>query len=88
MKAVLVESPLWWHLRGLQQTASGYGRKLATAYMLDCEDGKRRRLYCCCFSNSGTVYALVRGVWFHMDEYNPKPGDTVTLAPLRAAVSK
>lgn len=49
------ESPLWWQLRGLQQTASGYGKRLATTRMVKF-NGRWRRVYVCCFSNSGTAY--------------------------------
>lgn len=27
---------LWWQQQGLQQTATGYGRKLVTEYMIQC----------------------------------------------------
>jgi len=49
------ESPLWFHKRGLQQTASGYGKRLVTPYMVKFND-KWRRVYCCQFSNNGTLY--------------------------------
>jgi hypothetical protein len=49
------ELPLWWHLQGLQQTASGYGRRLATRHMVQW-NGKWRRVYVACFSNAGTAY--------------------------------
>ena len=54
--------PLWWHDKGLWQTASGYGRTLATSYVLIGSDGRVRRVYCCCNSNSGTCYIVSRGV--------------------------
>jgi hypothetical protein len=45
-----------------QQTASGYGSKLRTSYMIQL-DGKPlwRRIYCICYSNSGSLYVLVSG---------------------------
>lgn len=47
--------PLWWHTAGKQYTASGYGRRIPTPYMV--KIGKRwRRVYCCIYSNSGTCY--------------------------------
>lgn len=52
--------PLWHHKRGLQQTASGYGHKLATDKML-LFAGKWRRIYVRCFSNNGTAYVIVDG---------------------------
>jgi len=48
-------APLWWHTAGKSQTASGYGRRLTTAHMV-LVNGRWRRVYCCCFSNSGTCY--------------------------------
>jgi hypothetical protein len=51
------DRPLWWHLRGLQQTRSGYGRKLTSRTVVRFEGEKRwRRVYVVCFSNSGTAY--------------------------------
>lgn len=47
--------PLPWQVRGLQQTASGYGRKLTTGYKVwFC--GRWRRVYHCQYSNIGTSY--------------------------------
>jgi hypothetical protein len=49
--------PLWWQLRGLTYTRTGYGRKIPTSYMVKLPGGKRwRRVYCCQFSNAGTCY--------------------------------
>jgi hypothetical protein len=48
-------APLWWHKRGLSQTATGYGRRIATATMVR-YNGKWRRVYCCIYSNVGTCY--------------------------------
>lgn len=54
----LIYSPLPWQKMGLQQTASGYGRKLTTTkkYRLN---GRLYRVYCCQYSNSGTAYIIV-----------------------------
>lgn len=44
------------------QGADGYGRKITTDICLKFAGEKReRRVYCCCFSNSGTCYVLVKG---------------------------
>ncbi|AEG53163.1 hypothetical protein [Sinorhizobium meliloti] len=56
------ESPLWFHDKGLQQTASGYGLKLATPYMVKW-NGRWRRVYCCQISNAGTCYIGKPGDW-------------------------
>ena len=58
------DAPLWWHLRGLSYTATGYGRKIPTRTMVKLPGSNRwRRVYCCCFSNSGTCYVEVPGGW-------------------------
>lgn len=50
-------SLLWWQERGLQFTASGYGRRIPTSYMVQLPGSPRwRRVYCCIYSNSGTCY--------------------------------
>lgn len=43
------------HKLGLMQTATGYGKRIATATMVK-YNGKWRRVYCCIFSNVGTCY--------------------------------
>jgi len=51
------EAPLQWHVRGLQYTASGYGRKIPTPYMVQLPGSPRwRRVYCAIFGNAGTCY--------------------------------
>ena len=49
------ESPLEWQRKGLQQTASGYGARLTTPYMVRV-GGRWWRVYSYCYSNSGTLY--------------------------------
>lgn len=61
IKPLLEDSPLWFHKAGLQQTQSGYGKKLATPYMVRF-GGRLRRLYCACFSDLGTCYIIINGV--------------------------
>ena len=56
----LVDSPLWWHEQGLQQTASGYGRKLTQRYKVHYA-GKLRRVYLSICSNIGSLYVIVDG---------------------------
>ena len=69
--AELVLEPLWHHERGLQQTASGYGRKLSTPYVTYF-GGRRRRVYCCCYSNLGTCYVIERGRWLIVTDSHPR----------------
>ena len=67
MKTVRIEgkeylctySPLWWQIKGLTQTASGYGRKLNTGYKVEYQ-GRMRRIYCAQISNAGTCYILIK----------------------------
>ena len=56
----LTVQPLWFHVHGLQETASGYGSKLRTKYILH-DGGKTKRLYCACYSNNGTLYFFRNG---------------------------
>lgn len=49
------ESPLWWQDKGLSFTASGYGKRIPTRYMV-LYLGKWRRVYYCIYSNAGTCY--------------------------------
>ena len=56
----IVSRPLRWQRQGLQQTASGYGRKLTTTRML--RVGKRLyRIYTMQYGNSGSPYIIVKG---------------------------
>ena len=43
------ELPLWG------RSATGYGRRIPTSYMVK-HNGKWRRVYVCCYGNSGTAY--------------------------------
>ena len=56
----LVESPLNWQVLGLQETASGYGKKLTTRYKVKYQ-GRMRRVYAVCYSNVASYYIFVRG---------------------------
>lgn len=56
----MVDSPLWWHKAGLQQTATGYGRKLTTRYKVQFE-GKLYRVYATCYSNVASHWFTVKG---------------------------
>lgn len=57
----LIDRPLWWHERGLSQTASGYGSKLASRRCARLPDGRVRRIYVTCWSNSGTAWVTLDG---------------------------
>ena len=51
-----LDRPLWWHLRGLTQTASGYGAKLTSSRCVRLPDGRVRRVYITQWSNAGTAW--------------------------------
>jgi hypothetical protein len=50
---------LSWQKRGMQETATGYGNKLTTRYMVNFE-GRDYRVYSRCFSNNGTCYIITK----------------------------
>lgn len=55
--AVMVKY-LPWQKMGLSYTATGYGSKIPTRYMVQTIDQKWRRVYCAIFSNNGTCYVM------------------------------
>lgn len=52
--------------------AMGYGRKIPTQYMI-LFWGKWRRVYNCCFSNSGTLWVYVNGEEIVVDIERTEP---------------
>jgi hypothetical protein len=59
------------------QGADGYGRKIATDYAAR-YGGRTRRVYCCIFSNAGSLYVVDHGERlyvgdFDMDDPAPLP---------------
>lgn len=61
-KGLMKEVPLWYHLKGLSQTASGYGRKLTSRFMIK-DKNRWKRVYVCQYSNAGTTYFVRNGEW-------------------------
>lgn len=51
----VIIKPLWWQEKGLSYTATGYGKRIPTQYMVKF-NGKLRRVYCKIYSNNGTLY--------------------------------
>jgi len=69
VKEVFIKE-LYCHKHGLMQTATGYGKKLATQYMLKLNDSaKTYRVYCHIFSNSGTLYIVKNGIDYIVRDY-------------------
>lgn len=62
----VIEKPLAWQLRGLMYTATGYGARIPTPYMVK-HEGRLKRVYCRIYSNSGVCFI----------ESNRKPVATV-----------
>jgi hypothetical protein len=62
------ESYLWWQERQLMYTATGYGARIPTTYMVKVNN-RWLRVYCRIYSNSGTFYI----------ESNRKPVATVDI---------
>jgi hypothetical protein len=60
IKDELVSCPLPWQQRGLQETATGYGKKLTTTWKINL-NGRLYRIYCTCYSNNGSAWIKVRG---------------------------
>lgn len=60
IEATLIDAPLWWHDRGLQKTASGYGKKIETRHKVNYL-GRDRRVYVDVFGNAGSAYVIVKG---------------------------
>jgi hypothetical protein len=58
------DAPLWWHVRGLSFTRSGYGKRIPTRHMVKIPGSPRwRRVYCAIFSNAGTCYVEQGNDW-------------------------
>lgn len=55
------DRPLPWQVAGLQETASGYGRRLTSRRVAILPDGRERRVYVTCYSNAGTAWIRVAG---------------------------
>ena len=56
----LVYDPPEWMKRGLQETASGYGKRLNSGLKISF-NGKLYRIYVTIFSNAGTSWFKVKG---------------------------
>jgi hypothetical protein len=57
----IFDKPLWWHEKGLQQTASGCGKKLTSSKCIRLPDGRVRRVYVTIYSNIGTAWITLDG---------------------------
>jgi hypothetical protein len=57
------EKLLWWQVKGLSYTASGYGSKIPTRWMVTV-NGRKYRVYCSIYSNNGICYIKRKGYTF------------------------
>jgi hypothetical protein len=55
------------------QTASGYGKKLKTEWIVRIEN-RWHRVYCVCYSNVGTCYVIRKGKRYIVRESFPVAG--------------
>ena len=66
----LVESKIKltrWQKAGLQYTASGYGAKIPTSWVVRYR-GRERRIYCTIYSNVGTCWIFANGKRLIVDD--------------------
>lgn len=72
---VFVDRPLWYHTAGLQQTASGFGKRLVSSRMVRLPDGRERRVYVTCYSNAGTSWIVLDGLKRVVSDFLPFAAD-------------
>jgi hypothetical protein len=58
----VIESPLAHHKRGISYTATGYGNRIPTVYMVKWQ-GKWRRVYAACYGNVASTYIGKANAW-------------------------
>jgi hypothetical protein len=56
----LIDAPLEWQVKGLCETATGYGSKLTTRYKIE-HNGKLYRVYASCYGNCSSLYIMEHG---------------------------
>lgn len=52
---------LWWQAQGFSYTASGYGKRIPSRYMVRFNN-RWHRVYVTIYSNIGTAYIVSKGV--------------------------
>lgn len=65
-RSELIDAPTAWQKRGLQETASGYGRRLNSGLKIRFE-GRDYRLYVTIFSNVGSTWFTTKGRKIYVD---------------------
>jgi len=64
----LIYKPMLYHIKGLRQTASGYGKALTSPYMVEFE-GRKYRIYTTLYSNSDSGDRWLEYSWFKTKKY-------------------
>ena len=64
-----VRKPLWHHEHGLSYTASGYGSRLPTEWMIRHEK-KLYRIYCVIYSNAGSIYVVIGKTRYYLSDFD------------------
>ena len=65
------DRPLWWHVRGLSFTASGYGKRIPSRRMVKLPGETRlRRVYVTVYSNSGSQWILIKGQRWYLGTWS------------------
>ena len=62
-----IRKPMYHHTHNLSYTASGYGDKIPTEYMVRVFNQRWHRVYCICHSNVGTCYVVIKGKNYIVD---------------------
>lgn len=65
----VADRPLERQRKGLQYTASGYGDKIPSRYMVQCADHRWRRVYISQFINAGSAYLLINCQRIYLHDY-------------------
>lgn len=78
----VITVPLWHHKRGLMFTSTGYGSKIPTEKMI-IYNGRKYRVYCHIYSNSGTLYIISKGEKIVVDWMDDKVATIKKLAPTK-----
>jgi hypothetical protein len=63
-----IDAHMWYHTRGLMQTATGYGKKLNTGKKA-LVGNREYRVYANCNSNVASLYIIIKGVKIYVDSW-------------------
>ena len=72
----LIDKPLWWHIKELRETTTGYGQRLTTRYCAKVQGEIPRRVYATCWGNAASAWFKVRGETIYLPN-TARVGDTI-----------